>query len=413
MDEHRVEYVVIITKFKIRFQFPGVSMENIRPRTTTLNCSSLPTPLLQKSPKPNLFASASKRRYQFRSRIIVKKQKRESVLHPKKKKCLTLPSTLPNTYTFDDSSSPGNDQTPISPNWNHAHQQLSNNQLTTYDFNGFDQAPAFCGLQTPGYTQLNASDHSDSQPSNHFLYDGNFTHSVPTTPPDFQGENDDSRNSPSQYKRGKRTLNPLPRHKRESHINAEYRRRSKIQTGFDTLKNLVPALRDYGGVQLKESKSAMLLTAAEYCGQLKNESCRYEDDKAALKQEIQVLNKQIQQYQSDLPAGGVSSVEKPQCHLDKMLNNYISGRVTEDWKFWIFSFLVRPLFQHYKRMVSSNTYAEFYSSIKTWSDEYLSLTNLRPEILSLLRQISTKTSIMTTPDLLPQEAFEDCFAKKC
>ncbi|XP_050393255.1 carbohydrate-responsive element-binding protein isoform X2 [Patella vulgata] len=331
-----------------------------------------------------------------------------------------LPSTLPNTYTVDDSLSPGNDQNPISPNWNYGHQQSSNNQLTTYDYNGFGQAPAFCGIQNPVYTQLNASDHSDSQSSNHFLYDepalnGNFTQSyaVRRTPPDFQGENDDSRDSPLQYRRGKRTLNPLPRHKRESHINAEYRRRTKIQTGFDTLKNLVPALRDSGGVELKESKSAMLLTAAEYCGQLKNESCRYDDDKAALKQEIQVLNKQIQQYQSDLPAGGVCGVEKPHCHLDQMLNKYISGRVTEDWKFWIFSFLVRPLFQHYKRMVSSNTYAVFYSSIKTWSDEYLSLTNLRPEILSLLRQISTKTSIMTTPDLLPQEAFEDCFDKKC
>ena len=52
-----------------------------------------------------------------------------------------------------------------------------------------------------------------------------------------------------------RPANPVPRHKRDSHIKAEYKRRDKIQKGFDTLREIVPALENCSS---KESKSSML-----------------------------------------------------------------------------------------------------------------------------------------------------------
>lgn len=61
--------------------------------------------------------------------------------------------------------------------------------------------------------------------------------------------------SPKQGRKCGRPANPVPRHKRDSHIKAEYKRRDKIQKGFDTLRELVPALEDCSP---KESKSAML-----------------------------------------------------------------------------------------------------------------------------------------------------------
>ncbi|CAI9728544.1 carbohydrate-responsive element-binding protein-like [Octopus vulgaris] len=74
--------------------------------------------------------------------------------------------------------------------------------------------------------------------------------------------NTDSLSSPTpspEPKNGKkpgRQTNPLPRHKRVSHINAEHRRRNKIQRGFETLRQLVPALQE--NPSTKDSKASML-----------------------------------------------------------------------------------------------------------------------------------------------------------
>jgi hypothetical protein len=52
-----------------------------------------------------------------------------------------------------------------------------------------------------------------------------------------------------------RCSNPVPRHKRPSHKRAEIKRRDKIKTSLDDIKEYVPSLRDKG----KLSESAILI----------------------------------------------------------------------------------------------------------------------------------------------------------
>lgn len=77
-------------------------------------------------------------------------------------------------------------------------------------------------------------------------------HRATKSPPD--GSSPSSPSSPRPGKCG-RPANPIPRHKRDSHIKAEHKRRDKIQKGFESLRSLVPSLED---VSEKESKAVML-----------------------------------------------------------------------------------------------------------------------------------------------------------
>ncbi|PVD28017.1 hypothetical protein C0Q70_10597 [Pomacea canaliculata] len=63
--------------------------------------------------------------------------------------------------------------------------------------------------------------------------------------------------------RSRRPINPIPRHKRDSHINAEYRRRNKIQRGFEVVRTLVPVLRE-ADPATRESKASMLNKCVEF-----------------------------------------------------------------------------------------------------------------------------------------------------
>ncbi|XP_071113364.1 carbohydrate-responsive element-binding protein-like [Haliotis cracherodii] len=204
--------------------------------------------------------------------------------------------------------------------------------------------------------------------------------------------------------RGGRPVNPLPRHKRSSHINAEHRRRNKIQTGFETLKELVPALAEEKNISTKESKSAKLHKAAEHVRGLKFDLKSQQDELQALRQEVADLNAQIMTFHQQLPATGIAVVEKPACHLETMYRDYLKSRTQENWKFWIFSVILRPLFESYSRVVTSVTTTSFLQTVRDWAHEHLTLVNLRPCVLSALRHISLNSSILTEPEKLPEEA---------
>ncbi|KAJ8315335.1 hypothetical protein KUTeg_007485 [Tegillarca granosa] len=165
--------------------------------------------------------------------------------------------------------------------------------------------------------------------------------------------------SPQRSKCG-RPANPTPRHKRESHIKAEYKRRDKIQKGFETLKDLVPSL---GESSQKESKSAKLLKTVEYCRQLKADNKSRQDEASALRAELEALGSQIH-------------------------------------------FIMKPLYDSYKRIVSVRTPAELYRTVVEWMKDQLSLTRLRPGVFDSLRKISTQTKIMDKPGELQQQALE-------
>ncbi|KAL5010199.1 hypothetical protein ScPMuIL_012504 [Solemya velum] len=201
-----------------------------------------------------------------------------------------------------------------------------------------------------------------------------------------------------------RPANPIPRHKRESHINAEIRRRNKIKSGFEMLKKLVPAVGEISAA--KDSESATLFKTAEHCRQLKSDCKRHQEEACSLRKEIEALGTDIHKLQKKLPASGMPVVERPSGQIDKMYEDYVKSETKRNWKFWIFSFVMKPLFTSFSKMVSSDTLSEFMSSVFRWSEEHLTLVAMRPAVLSALCQISKKTSVLTSPDKLPEEALQ-------
>ncbi|XP_025098037.1 carbohydrate-responsive element-binding protein-like isoform X2 [Pomacea canaliculata] len=213
--------------------------------------------------------------------------------------------------------------------------------------------------------------------------------------------------------RSRRPINPIPRHKRDSHINAEYRRRNKIQRGFEVVRTLVPVLRE-ADPATRESKASMLNKCAAFIREV-TEECRHQDEEAmSLRQEVDNLRKELESlcgtvcrlYQQQLPAAGISTFERPSWQAQDMLDDYFRQAILQDWRFWIFSHVVQPLFNSYTQHVTLGTADEFKHCVREWSDRYLNLVSLRPIVLSTLRGISTSTGIMSHPECLECEILD-------
>ncbi|KAH3727286.1 uncharacterized protein LOC127852901 [Dreissena polymorpha] len=202
-----------------------------------------------------------------------------------------------------------------------------------------------------------------------------------------------------------RPNNPIPRHKRDSHIKAEYKRRDKIQKGFDTLLATVPSLIESSSG--RESRSVMLYKTAEYCRQLKTECGGAQKEIEVLRQELETLGTEIQTLQDQLPQHGVKrDIDvMNDVTMDALYDQYVTEETKKSWKFWIFGFFMRPLYDSYKRtMENRKTKQEVNSIFLEWIQNTLSLKSLRKGFLDSLRYISKHTTIMTSPEQLEQEA---------
>ncbi|XP_046333922.2 carbohydrate-responsive element-binding protein-like isoform X1 [Haliotis rufescens] len=193
----------------------------------------------------------------------------------------------------------------------------------------------------------------------------------------------------------------VPRHKRPAHKRAEVKRRGKIKTNLDDLRDLLPPIHNQ-----RKSESLILSRATDHCRQLKAERARVEEEKSKLRAEIAALTAEIDSFQKDLPAMGLKAdggVVKTKS-MDNMYKEYVEDRTRGNWKFWIFSFMMRPLFETYTTGVSTSTLQSFMSSVSQWTEDTLGLANLRSVITRGVLRISKETSILTKPETLQQEA---------
>lgn len=108
--------------------------------------------------------------------------------------------------------------------------------------------------------------------------------------------------------------------------------------------------------------------------------------------------------QNRLPAAGLDNLETPKYDMDKLYADYVRDRTSKNWKFWIFSFMMEPLYKAYKNMTASATSETLVKAVMQWATDRLSLTSLRPGILNSLTSLCKKTSIMTKPECLREEA---------
>lgn len=192
---------------------------------------------------------------------------------------------------------------------------------------------------------------------------------------------------------------------------AEQKRRCNIQHGFDRLQVLVPALRD--GKNLKVSKAVMLQKTSEYIKELQIAREKRVADLDAYRKEIESLSDKITECQSQLPANGVSVVgnlnktEK----FEQKFNSYIKERTMKDWKFYLFSLILKPLFENFIQTVNTSSREDMEKTFHEWQQKHCNLIQLRPIVSNALRNLSRTTSIITDSAKLPEECFSAALTK--
>ncbi|XP_038014308.1 carbohydrate-responsive element-binding protein isoform X3 [Motacilla alba alba] len=190
--------------------------------------------------------------------------------------------------------------------------------------------------------------------------------------------------------------------RRITHISAEQKRRFNIKLGFTTLHSLVSTLSAQPSI--KVSKATTLQKTAEYICKLQQERAALQDEAQRLREQIEELNGSINLCQEQLPATGVPITRQRFDHMRRMFDEYVRSSTLQNWKFWIFSVIIRPLFESFNGMVSTASMESLTQTSFAWLDQHCSLPALRPTVLSSLRQLSISTSILSDPARVPEQA---------
>uniref|UniRef100_A0A8C0N437 MLX interacting protein like n=2 Tax=Canis lupus familiaris TaxID=9615 RepID=A0A8C0N437_CANLF len=166
--------------------------------------------------------------------------------------------------------------------------------------------------------------------------------------------------------------------RRITHISAEQKRRFNIKLGFDTLHGLVSTLS--AQPSLKVSKATTLQKTAEYIAMLQQERAAMQEEAQQLRDQIEELNAAINLCQQQLPATGVPITHQRFDQMRDMFDDYVRTRTLHNWKFWVFSILIRPLFESFNGMVSTASLQSLRQTSLAWLDQYCSLPALRPSM---------------------------------
>ncbi|XP_075625736.1 MLX-interacting protein isoform X2 [Balearica regulorum gibbericeps] len=189
------------------------------------------------------------------------------------------------------------------------------------------------------------------------------------------------------------------KNRRMKHIS-EQKRRFNIKIGFSTLNSLVSANSK------SISHAITLQKTVEYIAKLQQERTQMQEETRRLREEIEELNATIISCQQQLPATGVPITRQRFDHMRRMFDEYVRSRTLQNWKFWIFSIIIKPLFESFNRMVSTTSFKDLNQTAMAWLDQHCSLPVLRPMVLNTLRHLSTTTSILSDPSRLPEQAAE-------
>ncbi|XP_040567840.1 MLX-interacting protein [Lepeophtheirus salmonis] len=182
-------------------------------------------------------------------------------------------------------------------------------------------------------------------------------------------------------------------------VETEIKRRGTVKNGFDVLRSLIPSLN--GNSNLKISKAALLNKGGEYLQKLKQDRGLLETEIQGLRSKIQLLNSDIAGFQSELPS--VQSTG-PDCigQMNAFFSAHVKNCSQRNWKYWIFSLLMRPLLESFETSVGTGTFEDLCRTSLSWLDQHCSMRFLRSSCLKSLTYLSTSTDILNHPDRLPQ-----------
>ncbi|KAF0033902.1 hypothetical protein F2P81_013968 [Scophthalmus maximus] len=190
--------------------------------------------------------------------------------------------------------------------------------------------------------------------------------------------------------------------RRTTHISAEQKRRSNINIGFKTLCSLVPTLKSQSNI----TNAVTLQKTVDHIGKLQQERQQMQEEVRRLREEIDELNTSINFCQEQLPATGVPVRRHQLSHMQEKFNEYVKCRTLQNWKFWIFSIIIKPLFESFNGMVSTTSRAELCQTTLQWLDRHCSLPVLRPTE-------ATAASVRTSSSYIAAEVWEALLLEPC
>ncbi|XP_066467575.1 MLX-interacting protein-like [Tiliqua scincoides] len=192
--------------------------------------------------------------------------------------------------------------------------------------------------------------------------------------------------------------------RRSTFTSTDHTRRLVISSGFNTLASLVLPGSDQNSAKL--SKAMLLQKSVAYVGRLQQERRQAQETAERLRSEIEELSTAIHEFQSQLPASGAPALPPQSDQASQLYEEYVRQRTLENWRFWLFSRVIKPLFDSYTRTVSTGNTKEFCQSVMSWLEQHCSLPILRPAISGSLLELSKITSILTQPSRLPEQALQ-------
>ncbi|XP_075784665.1 MLX-interacting protein-like isoform X2 [Pelodiscus sinensis] len=186
--------------------------------------------------------------------------------------------------------------------------------------------------------------------------------------------------------------------------SADHARRMNISCAFDTLASLV--LPGPAQPSVKLSKAMLLQRSVMYVERLQQERRQVQEMARCLRGEIEELSAAIGEFQRQLPPSGAPVASPRSDHTAQLYDDYVRQRTLQNWRFWLFSVLIKPLFESYRGAVSTSSAKEFCQSVLDWLEQHCALPMLRPAISSSLLQLSKLTAILTQPSRLPEQALQ-------
>lgn len=166
---------------------------------------------------------------------------------------------------------------------------------------------------------------------------------------------------------------------------------------------LVPSLLE--GKNGKVSKAVMLQKTSEYIKELQLAREKRLSNLAEFKCELEELSDKISECQSQLPASGVAvtgqlnKIER----FEQKFTSYIKEKTMENWRFYIFSLILQPLFQTFLSNVTTSSKEDMELSFNQWQQKSCNLTQIRPIASNALRHLVKTTTILNNASNMPEE----------
>ncbi|CAM4681886.1 unnamed protein product [Lepidochelys kempii] len=192
--------------------------------------------------------------------------------------------------------------------------------------------------------------------------------------------------------------------RRAGFTSADHARRMNISCAFNTLASLVlPGL-----AQPTVKPTPQGHAAAEkrgVCGAAAAGARQGQEAAQRLRGEIEELSAAIGEIQRQLPPSGIPVPPLCSDPTARLYGDCVR-RTLQNWRFWLFSMLIKPLFESYRVAVTTRSAKEFCQSVLGWLEQHCALPMLCPAISSSLLQLSKLTAILTQPSRLPKQALQ-------